>query len=304
MTTKQLRYLVDLYQCASITKASQSHYVSRSSLVSSIEALEKELGKQLLYRSHGGVTPTEFGLTVIEAAQQILDIYDNLLEKASSPSADQIISISGSHLPFIPVILSRFFASNNLDNLHFSYMEKRRCWVFRDVIDDHAEIGIISTPSSSRDPVHHFFRQNSLDYEIIRTDTLCCLVGKDSPLCQKSEISLTELASMYRIRYRDTKPADLTSTLSIPSASLPARGDLYVEDRSSLHALLQDIPSYSPCPSYPSQYNPPNIRSLKIYDYPTTFDIIWFRKSRRKLNPLTMQFLSSLYSALNGDDMP
>ena len=306
MTTKQLRYFLDLYRCASITKASQNHYVSRSSLVSSIEALEKEFGKQLLHRSHSGIAPTEFGLEVIEAARQILDIYDGLMDKASAAPRSRSISVSGSHLPFIPVILSRFLAARDPENLQFFYMEKRRCRVFRDVLEDHAEIGIISAPTNSRETVDRFFRQNALDYTIVQTGPLSCLVGKDNPLCQNGaeQISVADLAAMYRIRYHDTEPMDAVNTLMIPSAVLPAKGDLHVEDRSSLHTLLEDLHCYSPCPSYPGEYNPPNVRSLQIHDYPSTFDIIWFRKSRRKLNPLAKDFLGAMYDALGAERDP
>ena len=65
MTTKQLKQFLEVYRCSSINKAAQNLYISRSSLISSINALEEELGQPLLRRTHSGISPTDFGTQVI-----------------------------------------------------------------------------------------------------------------------------------------------------------------------------------------------------------------------------------------------
>ena len=299
MNTKQLRQFLEVYKCASINKAAQKLYLSRSSLISSINALEEELGQPLLQRSHSGIIPTEFGTVVIEASQQIMDIYDSLMEKSTEISHN-LLSISSSHLPFVPAVFAQHFANNEETN-HFRYMEKRRCWVCQDVIEDHSEIGIISTPTSNRDIVQRFFKQNALHHRIICSSPTCCLVGEQNPLCQNDlqQVSQEELASLYRIMYQDTTVANNDNLLQVPQIYLPCKGNLYISDRSSMQNLLTDTNSYFACVFYPSKYRPSNTCLLQIQDLPSTQDIIWFKKSKRRLKPITQEFLEKIYLALD-----
>ena len=301
MNTKQLRQFLEVYKCSSINKAAQNLYISRSSLISSINALEEELGQPLLRRTHTGIAPTDFGAEVIGAAQQIMDIYDSLMEKSTEISHN-LLSISSSHLPFVPAVFAQHFANSD-ENNNFRYMEKRRCWVCQDVIEDHSEIGIISTPTSNRDIIQRYFKQNALTYHIIRSNPTCCLVGEQNPLCQKEsqEISQAELSSLYRIMYQDTTAADTENLLQVPQIYLPCKGNLYISDRSSMQNLLTDTNSYFACVSYPSKFRPANTCLLQIQDLPSTQDIIWFKKSKRRLKPITQEFLTKVYLALDVD---
>lgn len=301
MNTKQLRQFLEVYKCASINKAAQNLYISRSSVISSINALEEELGQPLLKRTHNGISPTDFGTDVIEAAQQIMDIYDSLMEK-STEITHNLLSISSSHLPFVPAVFAQHFA-NSEENNNFRYMEKRRCWVCQDVIEDHSEIGIISTPTNNRDIIQHYFKQNALTHHIICSSPTCCLVGEQNPLCQNEshKISQEELSSLYRILYQDTTATDKENLLQVPQIYLPCKGNLYINDRSSMQNLLTDTNSYFACVSYPSKFRPANTCLLQIQDLPSMQDIIWFKKSKRRLKPITQEFLTKVYLALGVD---
>ena len=301
MNTKQLRQFLEVYKCSSINKAAQNLYISRSSMISSINALEEELGQPLLRRTHTGIAPTDFGTEVIGAAQQIMDIYDSLMEKSTEISYN-LLSISSSHLPFVPAVFAQHFANSD-ENNNFRYMEKRRCWVCQDVIEDHSEIGIISTPTSNRDIIQQYFKENALTHHIICSSPTGCLVGEQNPLCRNEDHRVTQedLSSLYRIMYQDTNTASKENLLQVPQISLPCKGNLYISDRSSMQNLLTDTNSYFACVSYPSKFRPANTCLLQIQDLPSMQDIIWFKKSKRRLKPITQEFLSKIYLALDVD---
>lgn len=72
MELRQLRYLVQIIKCGSISRAAEILHVAQPSLSLQIKNLEDELGVPLLVRHARGVLPTEFGATFAEQAELIL----------------------------------------------------------------------------------------------------------------------------------------------------------------------------------------------------------------------------------------
>lgn len=72
-TLQQLRYLVAVADCRSITAAASSVYVAQPALSRSIQALEREVGVELLDRRGRGATLTPEGARVVRLARTVLD---------------------------------------------------------------------------------------------------------------------------------------------------------------------------------------------------------------------------------------
>ena len=62
MTLQQLRYLVEISKCQSITLAAQRLFIAQPSLSKSIKDLEKEFDITILERTRHGVSFTVEGL--------------------------------------------------------------------------------------------------------------------------------------------------------------------------------------------------------------------------------------------------
>ena len=71
-----LCYFASVCQNKSIAKAADSFFISRQALSKSIINLEKELGVQLLIRSHSGIELTPAGRRLQESAGEILQIWE------------------------------------------------------------------------------------------------------------------------------------------------------------------------------------------------------------------------------------
>lgn len=300
MTTKQLQHFLEVYRCSSISKASRNLYISRSSLISSINALEEELGQPLFERTHNGITPTKFGKVASEAAFRFLDIYDSLLDEASAMSK-KVISISTSHVAFIPIIISKYI--NNTDGaFHLHYLEKGCSMVYQDVIEGRSEIGIVATPTMYRDILQQFFRQHSIEHHIICVTPNHCTVGTQNQLIKDGAdtVSLADLASMHRIMYHgeSTPEKEQKNAILLPPIPLPSKGPLYISDRSSLAPLLENTNSYYLSASYPNKGESGVKTRLRIRDFDPTTDTIWFKKSNRKLKPIIQKFLLDVYAHL------
>lgn len=72
MELRQLRYLVDVVDEGSFTRAAQNAYVAQPGVSAQIRALERELGHTLLDRTGRSVTPTQVGAAVLPHARAAL----------------------------------------------------------------------------------------------------------------------------------------------------------------------------------------------------------------------------------------
>ena len=74
MNTKQLQYVLTLYQEGSFSRAADTLNITQPSLSQYIKKIEREIGLELFDRTNGDVRITDAGRVYIEAGKKILDI--------------------------------------------------------------------------------------------------------------------------------------------------------------------------------------------------------------------------------------
>lgn len=70
MKLQQLRYVVKVAECGSITEASRRLFVSQPSITASIRDLENEMGVHIFERTNKGVIVSEEGETFLGYARR------------------------------------------------------------------------------------------------------------------------------------------------------------------------------------------------------------------------------------------
>lgn len=80
MRLEQLEYLIKISETGSLSQAGTKLFVSQQALSSAIKNLEDELGTQLLERSFQGVALTDAGQYVLQAAQKVESILQEVRE--------------------------------------------------------------------------------------------------------------------------------------------------------------------------------------------------------------------------------
>lgn len=88
MDIKQLRYVTQIIDSGSVSKAAELLRVAQPSLSLQLRAVEDELGVKLLVRHARGVSPTQDGRVFVEHARKVLREMDQIREVLSSTSAN------------------------------------------------------------------------------------------------------------------------------------------------------------------------------------------------------------------------
>ena len=85
---KQMRYFIAVADCGSFTLAAEQCYLSQSAISQQIQALERELGVELLHRANRKFTLTAAGEHFYARGKAILGQVDDLLRETRRLGAD------------------------------------------------------------------------------------------------------------------------------------------------------------------------------------------------------------------------
>ncbi len=81
MKLQQLRYLVEVASCGSVTEAARQLFVSLPSVTAAVSDLEREMCVSVFERTSMGMVSTTEGLTFLGSARQVLEQADLLEER-------------------------------------------------------------------------------------------------------------------------------------------------------------------------------------------------------------------------------
>ncbi len=81
MTTEQLKYIMTIAEKKNLTKAAAALYISQSALTQFVNKLESQMGVRLFYREKNNWSPTEEGMILLDAAEQITSVYQDACQR-------------------------------------------------------------------------------------------------------------------------------------------------------------------------------------------------------------------------------
>ena len=174
MDFKELKYMIAVAECGSVTAAAKKLYISQPSLSYVISKVEEDLGVRLFDRSRSPVTLTYAGKRYIESARQILEINDNLRKEFKdilNEEAGEIdLGIPTERAGYmLPRVLEKFRRSFPKVNLRLR--ETRSVQIIRDLENGNIDIAIL--PGDPGDLPERF------ETELICREHLYLVAGRD-----------------------------------------------------------------------------------------------------------------------------
>ena len=194
MTLQQLKYLVTVAECGSITAAAEKLYISQPSLSTSIHSLEKEMGVTAFIRSKKGITITHEGEQLLSYARMLLEQADNMKDhfgkgKKRTPK----FSVSCQHYSFAVnayVDLIRHFDS---DQYSFILRETQTGEIIDDVANGRSEIGILYLSPDNEAILSKMIKNKDLQFIELFVADPHVFLSADHPLAHKDIIEIDDL---------------------------------------------------------------------------------------------------------------
>jgi DNA-binding transcriptional LysR family regulator len=199
MHIETLKIFCDVVETASFSKAGALNSMTQSAVSQQILALEKKLGRTLLERGRRQCCVTPEGAAVVEAARDILSIYNGLDERFQQ-LADvvggelQIASIYTIGLHDLPPYLKEFQKRYPTVDVHVSYL--RSAQVYTQVLSGEANLGLVAYPAARK----------GIHVEPFTDDELVLICPPSHPLAQKKSIEPSILKNEKFIAFEPDLP--------------------------------------------------------------------------------------------------
>ena len=265
MKLQQLRYVVKVAECGSITEASRRLFVSQPSITASIRDLENEMGVRIFERTNKGVVVSEEGETFLGYARQVLDQAD-LLEGKYKGTSEQVphFSVSCQHYSFAVNAFVDVIREFDAARYDFTLREEQTHEIIEDVAHMKSELGILYLSEHNREVIERMLAANELVFEGLFCAMPHVFVCADHPLADHASVTLEDLEDYPFLSYEQGSynsfyySEELTSTFE-------RRKNIRVRDRATLFNLAMGLNGYTVCSGVIShELNGPGIISIPL----------------------------------------
>lgn len=265
MKLQQLRYVVKVAECGSITEASRRLFVSQPSITASIRDLENEMGVHIFERTNKGVVVSEEGETFLGYARQVLDQAD-LLEGKYKSTSEQVphFSVSCQHYSFAVNAFVDVIREFDAARYDFTLREEQTHEIIEDVAHMKSELGILYLSEHNREVIERMLAANELVFEGLFCAMPHVFVCADHPLADHASVTLEDLEDYPFLSYEQGSynsfyySEELTSTFE-------RRKNIRVRDRATLFNLAMGLNGYTVCSGVIShELNGPGIISIPL----------------------------------------
>jgi molybdate transport repressor ModE-like protein len=263
MKVEHLRRVLEINKTGSINRAAQNLYISQSTLSSSVNALEAELGEKIFQRTQEGVTLTGFGGQFIQHADEILKHFDQIERLCAygvQPTPPRRLDVMVYYLFFASQVWAEFCNSHKNGNIDLNFFERTRSEIITAVAEGKAELGLVMMPSVDREKWLAFLSDLGVDYTIISVEPPHAVVGPNCDFYEEAILTPAQMAQRRMIIFPEENPLFSTIDRIIFRKYSPS-SYLTVCERGSLMGILQRTGGY-----YLGTYNRKAYSKYPFYD--------------------------------------
>lgn len=212
MDLRHLRYFVAVAEERHFSRAAQRLHVSQPPLSQQIQALEAELGVQLLVRGRGGVRTTAAGDTLLPLARAIQEQVDRAVAQTRQvgrgDTGHLAVGFAGS-MPFsavMPQLLRDFRAA--WPQVLLELREQPSPAQIEGLLSHRIDVGFVRPT--------HFLDDVALDTLVLLREPLIAALHVDHPLAKRKALRLRDLREEPFVLYSPTLGSGLrTQTLAL-----------------------------------------------------------------------------------------
>lgn len=302
MTLQQLKYIVEIYHCGSITEAARKLFVAQPSLSKVVKDLEHEFGITILMRSRHGVSFTEEGMKFLRFAYRILDAADAMHAYFTTVETGETridLSISSQHYMFPVDALIQFVKKVSAQTPYTIHIhEVRTSQVVQDVLTQVSQIGILYVSEIIQTYMYRLFEKNDLEFTPFYDFPPYVYLNDCHPLADKSSISLADLQPYPYVRYEQGgDPAQFSEEFIIPEVY--AKQTIFVTDRSTMFSFLCNTNAYNlGTGCLIAGVVPENIVSIPLKGQGGTMTIGWIKKKNTMMSDELQQYVCLMKQSL------
>lgn len=291
MTLQQLKYIIEIVHCGSITMAAQKLYITQPSLSKAVSELEQEMGITIFLRNNRGVILSEEGIKFLSYARQVVEQVE-LLEhtyKHGEP-VKRIFAVSAQHYAFAVNAFVTLVKEYDRNKYEFSLREMRTYDIIEDVHTQRSELGIIYLSNFNREVILHILQSKELEFNPQFIASPHVFISRNNPLATKSSINMDELTAYPRLTYDQGINNSFYFSEELHSTKESPK-NIIVSDRATLFNLIIGLDGYTISSGIlSSDLNGTDIIAIPL-ESDETMEVGYIRSAERPLSKIAKRYL-------------
>jgi DNA-binding transcriptional LysR family regulator len=303
MTLQQLRYIITIVNCGSISEAAKQLYITQPSLSNAVKELELEYGVSIFNRTSKGITLSSDGSEFLSYARQILEQTD-LMEQhyLNKKPLKRICSISTQHYAFAVNAFVNLVSRQENDEYEFTLREARTHEIIEDVKNFRSELGILYMNDFNENVLSKLFKESGIIFHPLFVASPHVFISSSHPLSYKEFVTMTDLEEFPFLAFEQGEKNSFYFSEEILS-TVPRKKIIYVSDRATLFNLLIGLNGYTICSGIlNSNLNGDNIIAIPLHtkEY---MRIGWIANPRVHLSIFAENYLEELKNLISSDGL-
>jgi len=294
MTLQQLKYIIKIVECGSITEAAKQLFITQPSLSTAVKELEKELGIEIFYRTAKGISLTDDGIEFLSYARQVIEQTELMEQRyiGKKPSK-KLCSISTQHYAFAVNAFVELLLDLDIDEYEFTLRETRTYEIIDDDKNLRSEIGIIYLSNFNEKVINKILKENHLVFNLLFEADPHIFISSNHPLAGKKVVTLEDLENYPFLAFEQGNYNSFYFSEEILS-TIPRKKTIYVSDRATLFNLLIGLNGYTICSGVLSRdLNGDNIIAVPLIT-DERMRIGWIANEKAHLSSLALEYISKL----------
>lgn len=303
MTLQQLRYIITIVNCGSISEAAKQLYITQPSLSNAVKELEHEYGISIFNRTSKGISLSLDGTEFLSYARQVLEQTD-LMEQhyLNKKPLKRICSISTQHYAFAVNAFVNLVSRQENDEYEFTLRETRTHEIIEDVKNFRSELGILYLNDFNRKVLEKLFKESGLIFHPLFEASPHVFISSAHPLSQQDFVTLDDLKPFPFLAFEQGEKNSFYFSEEILS-TVPRKKIIYVSDRATLFNLLIGLNGYTICSGIlNSNLNGDNIIAVPLCT-PEHMKIGWIANPKVHLSIFAENYLEELKNLIQKDGL-
>ena len=294
MTLQQLRYIIKIVECGSITEAAKQLFISQPSLSNAVKELESELGIEIFHRTTKGISLSIDGTEFLSYARQVVEQTELLEQRylGKKPSK-QLCSVSTQHYAFAVNAFVNLLLALDVDEYEFTLRETRTYEIIEDVKNLRSELGIIYLSDFNEKVLKKLLKENHLIFNPLFEADPHVFISSLHPLAHKKSVTLEDLDDFPFLAFEQGEYNSFYFSEEILSTA-PHKKTIHVSDRATLFNLLIGLNGYTICTGVlNSDLNGDNIISVPL-ETEEKMLVGWIANEKAHLSAIAAEYITEL----------
>jgi DNA-binding transcriptional LysR family regulator len=303
MTLQQLRYIITIVNCGSISEAAKQLFITQPSLSNAVKELEQEYGITIFNRNPKGISLSLDGSEFLSYARQVLEQAD-LLEQhyLKKTPAKRICSISTQHYAFAVNAFVNLVERQDNDEYEFTLRETRTFEIIEDVKNFRSELGIVYLNDFNEKVLEKLFKDSGLIFHPLFEASPHVFISSSHPLSGRLSVTMEDLMPYPFLAFEQGENNSFYFSEEILS-TVPRKKIIYVSDRATLFNLLIGLNGYTICSGIlNSNLNGDNIIAVPLVTS-EHMRIGWIENPKIPLSIFAQNYLEELKNLIQKDGL-